>query len=90
MRGGRVDRVATIPATATGGQDSLIASDYAGFAMTICGYRCAMAGGPAPIYRPPQRFVGRACTDLVSGRKFEALPAAIAMVPLESMVLVLE
>ena len=83
--GGDIDRVATIVASASDGQDSLYASDYGGFAIAICGYRCAAAGA----YRPPPRFAGRACVDLVSGRRYESLPSEIGLLPLESLVLAL-
>ena len=81
-----VDRVATVAASASDGQDSLYASDYGVFAIAICGYRCL---GSTGVYHPPPRFVGRACTDLASGRHFKRLPPTLALVPLESLVLVI-
>ena len=83
---GGVDRVATIVASASDGQDSLYASDYGDFAIAVCGYRCGAAAG---VYHPPPRFAGHACVDLVSGRRYESLPPAIGLLPLESLVLVL-
>jgi hypothetical protein len=85
-QGGAVDRVATVAAWASDGQDSLYASDYGVFAIAICGYRCL---GSTGVYHPPPRFVGRACTDLASGRRFERLPTTLALVPLESLVLMI-
>jgi hypothetical protein len=73
---GKADRVATIVASASDGQDSLYASDYGEFAIAICGYRCA-----AGVYHPPPRFVGQACVELVSGRRYERLPHTIGLLP---------
>jgi len=85
VEGDMFERVATIPTVASAGQDSLYTLEYGDFAIAICGYRCV-----GTSFQPSRTFVGAACTDLVSGRRYEVLPSTIAMAPMETLVLVLD